>query len=129
LELELDKDRFLSFIETGIGLPEDNLVRLIPHNTNWAKVFADEAIRIHNALKINSLKLHHGGSTAIPHIVAKPIIDIIGEIDHLEELDNNKEALEKIGYEYKGEYGIKNRRYSVLYNLKKVYCLLPSPCF
>ncbi|MBT4790134.1 MAG: GrpB family protein [Halobacteriovoraceae bacterium] len=65
-------------------------------------------------------------STAIKGIVAKPIIDIVGTVSDLQELDLLKSKLARIGYDYKGEYGIKGRRYSVLYNSEqtKAFCHL-----
>lgn len=118
------EDVFFKFKENGLGLVRDNKVRLLQHNKNWAEVFKYESSRISKELKIDSLKLHHGGSTAIPGIVAKPVLDIIGEVKELEEVDLKKQALSDIGYEYKGEYGIVGRRYSVLYNQDKSigYC-------
>ncbi|MFG1486540.1 GrpB family protein [Halobacteriovorax sp. RZ-1] len=110
---------FTVFEEHGLGLERDNKVRLVDHNNKWRDVFKFESNRIVELLNINSLKLHHCGSTAIPNIVAKPILDIVGEISSLEELDKKKDLLEKLGYEYKGEYGIEGRRYSVFYNFEK----------
>ena len=107
------------FKDNGIGLLRDNKVRLVEHNRNWSKVFQVESKRILDSLNIKSLKLFHCGSTAIPNIVAKPIIDIVGEINSINELDINKEKLINLGYEYKGEYGIEGRRFCVLYNEEK----------
>jgi GrpB-like predicted nucleotidyltransferase (UPF0157 family) len=44
-------------------------------------------------------------------IVAKPIIDVLVEVESLRRLDQETPALEAIGYEAKGEYGIPRRRY------------------
>lgn len=114
------------FADNGLGLLRDNKVRLLAHNRRWANVFEIESQRIMTALNIASLKLHHCGSTAIADIVAKPILDIVGEISRLEELDEKKAILVALGYEYKGEYGIASRRYSVLYSEDKSlgYCHL-----
>lgn len=114
------------FEKNGLGLLRDNKVRLVEHNKNWGKVFDFESKRIIDALNIESLKLHHCGSTGIPNIVAKPILDIVGEVLSLEELDEKKAVFFALGYEYKGEYGISGRRYSVLYNEDKSigYCHL-----
>lgn len=112
-------ERLSIFKENNLGLHRDNKVRLFPHNPRWSEIFRREANLIISSLNIPSLKLHHCGSTAIPKIVAKPIIDIVGEVTDLKELDEKKERLENLGYEYKGEYGIKGRRYSVLYNPEK----------
>lgn len=107
------------FKKEGLGLKRDNQVRLLNHNPRWKRVFSDEAYLILHKLNIESLKLYHCGSTSIPGIVAKPIIDIVGTVSSLDELDKAQEKLEDLGYEYKGEYGIKGRRYSVLYDEKK----------
>lgn len=122
----LNEDRIKNFEENSLGLARDNVVRLEPHNNRWKRIFADEAYLIFQTLNIESLRLYHCGSTAIPGIVAKPILDIVGSINDLNTLDQRKDLLESIGYEYKGEYGIKGRRYSVLYNPDKTigYCHL-----
>lgn len=55
--------------------------------------------------------LEHIGSTAIPNIVAKPIVDFLGEVTSLKDIDTKEELLEKNGYMWRGEYGIPERRY------------------
>jgi len=55
--------------------------------------------------------LHHIGSTAVPGILAKPIIDMLGVVEHLDWVDQNTHALERLGYEAMGAYGIDGRRY------------------
>jgi GrpB-like predicted nucleotidyltransferase (UPF0157 family) len=54
---------------------------------------------------------HHIGSTAVPGLRAKPIIDILLEVSSLPELDERADRLEKLGYEAMGEFGIPGRRY------------------
>lgn len=107
------------FESNGLGLLRDGTVRLSPHNPHWQRIFSQEAHRIFEALKIPELKLYHVGSTSIPQIHAKPIIDILLTIPSHDLLDSKKTIFEKIGYEYKGEYGIEGRRYCVLYSLGK----------
>jgi GrpB-like predicted nucleotidyltransferase (UPF0157 family) len=58
-----------------------------------------------------SLELHHIGSTAIPGIVAKPVIDMLGIVPTLEGLDARTHRLTMLGYEALGEFGIPGRRY------------------
>lgn len=120
------ESRLDHFEKENLGLERDGKVRLVKHNKRWKRVFSDEAYLILHSLNIESLKLYHCGSTSINDIVAKPIIDIVGSVDDLGLLDKNKDKLEKIGYEYKGEYGIKGRRYCTLYNSSKTkgYCHL-----
>jgi len=55
--------------------------------------------------------IYHIGSTAVPDLMAKPIIDIMLDVKNLSHLDEQTYLLENIGYEAKGELGIPGRRY------------------
>lgn len=56
-------------------------------------------------------KAHHIGSTAVPGLMAKPIIDIILEVKDVNELDCQRSKFAKLKYEVMGEFGIRGRRY------------------
>lgn len=86
-------------------------VRVVPHDPNWPAEFTAEAERIRLALGVVAATIHHIGSTAIPGILAKPVIDILLEVDHLRTIDTRSPALAMLGYEAKGEFGIPGRRY------------------
>jgi GrpB-like predicted nucleotidyltransferase (UPF0157 family) len=62
-------------------------VFVVPYSPHWVKAFEQEAKAIRRALPDVQIVLHHIGSTAIPGILAKPIIDILGVVDDLEALD------------------------------------------
>jgi GrpB-like predicted nucleotidyltransferase (UPF0157 family) len=111
-------DRLKKFTENNIGLVRGQVL-LQPFNHKWKRLFSDEAYILFDELRDESLRLYHCGSTSVEGLDAKPIIDIVGSVYSLEDLDKNKMKLESIGYEYKGEYGIKGRRYCVLYNSEK----------
>lgn len=55
--------------------------------------------------------IEHIGSTAIPGIKAKPIIDILLVVRDIERVDAKNNAMQNLGYEALGEYGIPGRRY------------------
>jgi GrpB-like predicted nucleotidyltransferase (UPF0157 family) len=55
--------------------------------------------------------LHHIGSTAIPGIKAKPILDLLGVVSSLGALEEKNGDLEGLGYVVRGERGIPRRRY------------------
>jgi len=57
------------------------------------------------------VRLHHIGSTAIPGIFAKPIIDLLLEVGNIGELDDRSSFMGELGYEAMGEFGIPGRRY------------------
>jgi GrpB-like predicted nucleotidyltransferase (UPF0157 family) len=86
-------------------------VEVVPHDRNWRSTFEIESRQISLALSDNSIALHHIGSTAIPNIYAKPIIDILLEVKDIGKLDDRTCQLEALGYEAMGKFGIPGRRY------------------
>lgn len=86
-------------------------VELVPHSPQWAGMAAAEAARITTALGDFLLRIEHIGSTSIPGIAAKPIIDFIPVVTNLDALDDAQALLEALGYDYLGEFGIPTRRY------------------
>jgi GrpB-like predicted nucleotidyltransferase (UPF0157 family) len=89
-------------------------VHLAPHDTAWAGMAAAEAGRIAPAVGDTLVRIEHIGSTAIPGIAAKPIIDLMPVVRGLEALDARREAVEALGYLWRGEFGIPGRRYCPL---------------
>lgn len=81
------------------------------YNPEWEREFLIEKNRLLHALEEVAIKIHHIGSTAIPGIKAKPIIDILIEVTSLDEMDGLTNGMKGLGYEAKGENGIKGRRY------------------
>ncbi len=86
-------------------------VFVVPHDTRWKMAFADEAKAIERALATTPIQLHHIGSTAIPDILAKPVIDLLATVSRLYDVDVQTHAFESLGYEAMGAYGIEGRRY------------------
>ncbi len=86
-------------------------VELVPHSSHWAAMAADEAVRLQDATGETFVVIHHIGSTAIPGIKAKPIIDLIPVATGLQALDAARGAIEALGYEWMGEFGLPGRRY------------------
>ena len=82
-----------------------------PHDPRWAELFKTESELVAQVLAPNVIAIHHIGSTAIPTIYAKPIIDMLIEVVDIEEVDVQNPAMEALGYEAMGEYGIPGRRY------------------
>jgi GrpB-like predicted nucleotidyltransferase (UPF0157 family) len=58
-----------------------NPVRVVPHRDSWTSDFESEAVAVRDALGVSSTRLHHIGSTAIPGIHAKPVIDMLAEVE------------------------------------------------
>ena len=86
-------------------------VEVVPHDPRWRDAFEAEAKQVAAALGDNVAAIHHIGSTAIPDIYAKPVIDMLVEVGDVAALDARSRALGSLGYEVMGEYGIPGRRY------------------
>jgi len=86
-------------------------VEVVPHDPRWRDAFEAEARHVDAALGENVVAIHHIGSTAIPNIYAKPVIDLLVEARDIAEVDGRSSAMESLGYEVMGEYGIPGRRY------------------
>lgn len=85
-----------------------NKIVVTPYNPDWPRMFEIEALKIKEALGANFLALHHVGSTSVPGLSAKPVIDMIGVVKNP---DKAIKPLENLGFKYKGEYNIPMRFY------------------
>lgn len=84
---------------------------VVPHDPKWKNLFLQERDTLREALGTQRIAIHHIGSTSIPNILAKPIIDILIEVASLNNLDHKNTTMQTLGYEVMGEYGIETRRY------------------
>ena len=85
-------DRIDEYKKMGLGLNRGE-VRLVEYSDNWPIIYKREVELITAQLNINSLVLHHCGSTSIPNVIAKPIVDIVGEVDDTSELNDKIQNL------------------------------------
>ncbi|MCJ8008628.1 GrpB family protein [Lederbergia wuyishanensis] len=81
------------------------------YDENWPELFKKEACKIHEILEDEIVEIHHIGSTAVPNLKAKPIIDIMPVVKNIEVVDQYNRKMIEIGYEPLGEFGMKGRRY------------------
>lgn len=86
-------------------------ITVVDYDPLWEELFEKEKAVINKILGENCLEIYHIGSTAVPGLVAKPIIDIMPVVKKLDLVDSVAFEFEKIGYEYLGEHGIKGRRF------------------
>ena len=93
---------------------EQNQVRIIevvPYSANWKDEYLSESEKICNVMESEIINIHHIGSTAIPGISAKPVIDILVEVKNINCIDNYNSKMERLEYISRGEAGIEGRRY------------------
>jgi GrpB-like predicted nucleotidyltransferase (UPF0157 family) len=86
-------------------------VEVVPHNPKWREQFQLESQQVSGALGENVVAIHHIGSTAIPGIYAKPIIDLLVEVKNIANVDKQTASMQGLGYETMGELGIPDRRF------------------
>ena len=85
-------------------------VRLVDYDPDWPRQAQERIARL-RVLEPVLLAAHHIGSTAVPGLIAKPIIDLMPLVNDIAALDLERGAVEALGYAWHGEYGIPGRRY------------------
>jgi len=73
-------------------------LEIVPYDPAWPHAFEAEAGRIRAALGPLALRIDHNGSTAVPGLAAKPVIDIQVSVAALQPLTAYGEPLQAIGY-------------------------------
>lgn len=63
-------------------------LEIVPYDSAWPRAFKEEAARLRAALGTLALRIDHHGSTAVPRLGAKPIIDIQISVAALQPLSN-----------------------------------------
>ncbi|XTZ36553.1 GrpB family protein [Salmonella enterica] len=87
------------------------LLTVVDYDEHWPTLFEIECSLLQITLGTVISQIHHIGSTSVPGLAAKPVIDILIEVTNLDELDNLNDAMEHVGYTACGENSIPNRRY------------------
>jgi GrpB-like predicted nucleotidyltransferase (UPF0157 family) len=87
------------------------LMRVVPYDDRWPDTFRMETDHLVHILEPGAISIHHIGSTSVPGLCAKPVIDILVEAPDLAAVDQAAPDLERRRYMAKGEYGIPGRRY------------------
>jgi GrpB-like predicted nucleotidyltransferase (UPF0157 family) len=104
----------------------DELVTIHEYDPRWPALFAAERAEITRALG-DVLAVEHMGSTAVPGLPAKPIVDVIASVDRLALTTGQIAALGRLGYEHLGACGVPGRAYfrklePYQFNLHVVQC-------
>ena len=81
------------------------------YNPEWPAMFCRERDALASHVGDNLVEAEHIGSTSVPGLVAKPVIDMLVAVRSLDDLDTKAELFRLSGYDYLGEFGIAGRRY------------------
>ena len=86
-------------------------VVVVPYDPRWPLEFERASSQVSVAMGPVMMAVHHIGSTSIPGLLAKPVIDMLAEVSDLSSVDQRADVMEGLGYEVMGEFGITGRRY------------------
>ncbi|MGK9173478.1 GrpB family protein [Yokenella regensburgei] len=86
-------------------------ITVAEYDAQWPARFAAESALLQRVLGKVMVRIHHIGSTSVPGLAAKPVIDILLEVNDLTALDGLNPAMAEAGYRARGENGIAGRRY------------------
>jgi GrpB-like predicted nucleotidyltransferase (UPF0157 family) len=84
-------------------------VEIRSYDPAWTRRAADESSRVRKAL--GAVTVEHVGSTSIPGLAAKPIVDLLAGLRSFDLPPERIAAMGRLGYEFLGEYGLPGRLY------------------
>lgn len=88
--------------------PSD-LVELVDHDPTWAELYEQEAATLRPVFDDRLVGMEHIGSTSVPGLRAKPIVDVLVGLRELELTDDQIAAMGELGYSFLGEHGLPGR--------------------
>jgi GrpB-like predicted nucleotidyltransferase (UPF0157 family) len=94
-------------------MPVMSNIEVVEYDPRWPAFYQEEASAIREVLADVALAVHHVGSTAVPRLAAKPVIDLLVEASGLPQVDSRNQDMLSLGYRPLGENGIPGRRYFV----------------
>lgn len=82
-----------------VGGTEKRLLEVVSYDDEWPGVFAQHQTRLRDALRAVPVEIEHIGSTSVPGLAAKPIIDILITVDDITAEEDYLVAVLAAGYE------------------------------
>jgi len=91
-------DEYLASVTVGERKRHDATIHLAPYDPRWPSMFAGAAERIRSALGERASSVEHVGSTAVPGLAAKPIIDMVLVVEDSADEGSYVPSLEALGF-------------------------------
>ncbi len=86
-----------------------DVVELVDHDPSWAELYEQERVRLAGIFGEQAVGIEHIGSTSVPGLCSKPIVDVLVGVRELELSKEQVDAMQGLGYEFLGEYGLPGR--------------------
>ena len=90
-------------------LREANAIRIVEYDPSWPLLFQTLEARMRALLKAQVVRVEHIGSTSVPGLAAKPILDIDVVVRAAADLQPGIRHLERAGYCHEGDLGVAGR--------------------
>lgn len=94
----MNSEEYLKNVTLGEPSIHNQKIELEEYDINWPILFQTEAKKILAALEDKALQIEHVGSTSVPELCAKPIIDILLLVKDAADEESYTKALESAGY-------------------------------
>ena len=92
----------------ALGL-ELGTITVVPHDPRWASLFDEASSQLRSKLGTSILDVHHVGSTAVPGLCAKPVLDMLVLIPSLQDAHDLVPELAQLGYRLGTEDDVRDR--------------------
>jgi GrpB-like predicted nucleotidyltransferase (UPF0157 family) len=89
----------------------DEPIEVVSYDPAWPQLFQSEATRLRNCLPSRAMIIEHFGSTSVPALAGKPIVDLLLGVDDMEQGYELAEDIAGLGYENLGEVLVPGRIY------------------
>jgi len=89
-----------------VSLENNNVgrrIEVIDYDPHWIADFQRESAMLARIFNHRVVDIQHIGSTSVPNLAAKPIIDILIVLDHTDDIDSFNRFMEALGYRVRGE--------------------------
>jgi GrpB-like predicted nucleotidyltransferase (UPF0157 family) len=96
-DVPADEERLRKVI-VGELRPLAGKIQIVAYSPDWPRLFEHEAVRIRSALGATALSIEHTGSTSVPGLAAKPIIDMTLQVPDSANEEAYVPRLESAGY-------------------------------
>jgi GrpB-like predicted nucleotidyltransferase (UPF0157 family) len=93
-----------------LGLKHREVV-VVPYDARWPVLFEAASAELVDALGSSILAVHHVGSTSVPGLCAKPVLDLLVAVPDFKAATNLVPAIESIGYEFRPDEDIPDRHF------------------
>ena len=94
-------------------------IRVVDHDPQWARLFRELSHRATAVLGELALRVEHVGSTSVPGLAAKPVVDLDVVIPSRDDLAEAIRRLHTLGYEHLGDLGIVSREAFVVRRVRR----------